>query len=169
VLSRSIGPNVSVGGEMLEIVATWRDFENEAPELAAAVKRRFQQHESHVLATLRADGAPRVSGSEVAFHGPDLTFGSMPDARKAHDLQRDARCAIHAHPAPDGDAKVSGAAVELTDPAARQAAGADPADTSHAFRLELTDAVLTSVDQEQELLIVELWRPGQGVHVTKRR
>lgn len=39
-------------------MATWRDFENEAPELAAEVKRRFQLHESHVLATIRRDGAP---------------------------------------------------------------------------------------------------------------
>ncbi|MEU7138648.1 pyridoxamine 5'-phosphate oxidase family protein [Nocardia sp. NPDC046473] len=149
-------------------MATWRDFENEAPQLAAEVKRRFQVHESHVLATIRRDGSPRVSGSEVAFHDPDLTFGSMPGARKARDLQRDGRCAIHAHPS-DGDAKISGTAIELTDPAAREAAGAAPAGEDHAFRLELSAAVLTSVDQEQQLLVVEVWSPGQGVQVTKRR
>lgn len=149
-------------------MASWRDFEDEAPELAAAVKRRFELHESHVLATIRRDGSPRVSGSEVAFHGADLVFGSMPDARKVRDLQRDGRCAIHAHPS-DGDAKVSGTAIELTDPAARAAAGAEPEGEDYAFRLDLTAAVLTSVDQEQQLLIVEVWHPGQGVHITKRR
>ncbi|MFD6160783.1 pyridoxamine 5'-phosphate oxidase family protein [Nocardia sp. NPDC060256] len=149
-------------------MATWREFENEAPQLAAEVKRRFQLHESHVLATIRRDGSPRVSGSEVAFHDPDLTFGSMPGARKARDLQRDGRCAIHAHPS-DGDAKISGTAIELTDPAAREAVGADPAGEDHAFRLDLNAAVLTSVDQEQQLLVVEVWRPGHGVQVTKRR
>lgn len=109
-----------------------------------------------------------MSGSEVAFHDPDLTFGSMPGAQKARDLQRDGRCAIHAHPA-DGDAKVSGTAIELTDPATRAAAGAEPAGEAHTFRLDLTQAVLTSVDQEQQLLVVEVWRPGQGTHITKRR
>ncbi|QIS05031.1 pyridoxamine 5'-phosphate oxidase family protein [Nocardia brasiliensis] len=148
-------------------MATWRAFEEEAPELAAEVKRRFLAHETHVLATLRRDGSPRVSGSEVAFHGPDLTFGSMPDARKADDLRRDGRCAIHAHPS-DGDAKIAGVAEELTDPAARAAAGAEPEGEDYAFRLELTDAVLTTVDQERQLLIVRLWRPGRGVHVTER-
>ncbi|MFC9441126.1 pyridoxamine 5'-phosphate oxidase family protein, partial [Nocardia sp. NPDC057030] len=66
-------------------MASWRDFEDEAPKLAAAVKRRFELHESHVLATIRRDGSPRVSGSEVAFHGADLVFGSMPNARKVRD------------------------------------------------------------------------------------
>ncbi|GGQ05268.1 hypothetical protein [Streptosporangium pseudovulgare] len=36
------------------------------------------------------------------------------DAVKARDLQRDGRCAIHAHPGKDGDAKVAGVAVEVT-------------------------------------------------------
>lgn len=146
-------------------MATWLDFESEAPDLAAEVRRRFEAHETHVLATLRRDGAPRVSGSEVGFIGPDLMFGSMPAAVKAADLQRDGRCAIHAHPN-DGDAKVVGVAVEITGPA-KAALGSPPG--VHDFRLDLTDAVLTSVDQAAELLIIQHWRPGSGVTVTKRR
>jgi Pyridoxamine 5'-phosphate oxidase len=69
---------------------------------------------THVLATLRRDGSPRVSGSEIACLGSDLSFGSMPNAVKALDLQRDGRCALHAHPSSDGDAKVAGVAVEVT-------------------------------------------------------
>ncbi|MFE6861196.1 pyridoxamine 5'-phosphate oxidase family protein [Nocardia sp. NPDC057668] len=146
-------------------MATWDQFETEAPDLAARVRQRFEAHKTHVLATLRADGSPRVSGSEVEFIGPDLMFGSMPGAMKAHDLRRDPRCAIHAHPA-DGDAKVSGAAIEITGPA--KAAYASPPGV-HDYRLDLTEAVLTSVDEATELLIIEYWRPGKGVSVTERR
>ncbi|MGW4242145.1 pyridoxamine 5'-phosphate oxidase family protein [Nocardia sp. NPDC004722] len=146
-------------------MATWLDFSNEAPELAAQVRLRFEAHKTHVLATLRRDGAPRVSGSEVEFIGPDLMFGSMPAAVKAADLRRDGRCAIHAHPN-EGDAKVIGVAIELTGPA--KAALGSPPDV-HNFRLDLTAAVLTSVDPAAELLIIQHWRPGKGVLVTRRR
>lgn len=150
-------------------MTTWHQFEDEAPELAAQVKRRFEAHETHVLATLRRDGGPRVSGSEVDFRGPDLTFGSMLGAMKARDLQRDGRCAVHAHPS-DGDAKVAGVAVEVTDAAGKAAltTGSEPPGDFHAFRLDLTEAVLVTVDQEEQLLIVQLWRPGRGVTVTRR-
>lgn len=146
-------------------MATWQQFVSEAPELAAQVRFRFEAHKTHVLATLSRDGAPRVSGSEVEFIGPDLMFGSMPEARKAADLRRDTRCAIHAHPG-DGDAKVSGFAIEVTGPA-KAVFGSPPG--VHDFRLDLTDAVLTSVDAAEELLVIEHWRPGIGVTVTRRR
>ncbi|SUA74137.1 PPOX class probable F420-dependent enzyme [Nocardia otitidiscaviarum] len=146
-------------------MATWREFEDEAPDLAARVRARFEAHKTHVLATLRRDGAPRVSGSEVEFIGPDLMFGSMPGARKADDLRRDGRCAIHAHPG-DGDAKVMGVAVEITG-AAKEPFGSPPG--VHDYRLELTDAVLTGVDETTQLLVIEHWRPGSGVRVTERR
>jgi hypothetical protein len=132
--------------------------------LAARIKSRFDAHKTHVLATLRRDGAPRVSGSEVEFIGPNLMFGSMPGARKAADLLRDGRCAIHAHPG-DGDAKVMGIAVEITGPA--KAAFESPPGV-HDFRLDLTGAVLTYVDAATELLVIEHWRPGSGVAVTRR-
>jgi hypothetical protein len=151
-------------------MATWQQFEEEAAWLAAEVRARFEAHETHVLATLRKDGSPRVSGSEVDFTGVELTFGSMLGAVKARDLLRDGRCAIHAHPG-EGDAKVSGSAVEVVDPAAQRAmtTGTEPPGDFHAFRLDLTEAVLTTVDQGERLLVIHLWRPGQAVRVIKRR
>lgn len=151
-------------------MATWKQFEEEAAELAAQVRARFEAHETHVLATLRKDGSPRVSGSEVDFTGPELTFGSMLGAVKARDLQRDGRCAIHAHPG-DGDAKVAGVATEAVDPEDKLAltTGTEPPGDFHAFRLDLTEAVLTAVDPEEQQLVIRLWRPGQGVQVIRRR
>jgi putative heme iron utilization protein len=151
-------------------MATWKQFEEEAAGLAAEVRARFEAHETHVLATTRKDGSPRVSGSEVDFKGTELTFGSMLGAVKARDLQRDGRCAIHAHPG-DGDAKIAGVAVEVVDADEKQAmtTGTEPPGDFHAFRLDLTEAVLTTVDHEEQLLVIQLWRPSQGVKVTKRR
>ena len=156
-------------------MTTYDDFAQQAPELAAAVRARFEAGPTakhHVLATLRADGAPRVSGTEVAFRNGELFLGSMPDARKARDLQRDPRCAIHAHTGDStmagGDAKVSGRAVEVVDEPTMAAFRSDeqPAGPYHLFLLDLTEAILTTVTDDQ--LVVRLWRPGQPVRTTRR-
>jgi len=74
---------------------SWSDFEAAAPELAARVRERLDAHTHKTLATIRADGAPRISGTESRFAEGELWIGSMPRARKAHDLQRDPRFALH--------------------------------------------------------------------------
>jgi hypothetical protein len=154
-------------------MATWQEFEQEAPELAAAVRARFTAYRHHVLATVRADGSPRVSGTEVRFDGGWLTLGSMGEALTALDLRRDPRCAIHANPGDGsvdgGDAKVAGRAVEITDPEelrAHRVAGQPPG-PYHAFRMELREAVLTSVEGGDHLLI-RLWRPRLPVAEFRR-
>jgi hypothetical protein len=155
-------------------MTSWQQFAREAPELAAEIRSRFEAHETHVLATLRKDGSPRVSGSEVDFSGDELSFGSMLGAVKARDLQRDGRLAIHAHPADpatEGDAKIAGVATEVTGSTEKDAlrTGEQPPGDSHAFVVSLTEAVLTSVDQEAEELVIRSWRPGQGVTVVRRK
>jgi hypothetical protein len=155
-------------------MAKWEQFSAEAPHLAEKIKARFTATKHHVLATLRADGAPRVSGTEVDFHGPDLTLGSMWEARKALDLRRDGRLALHANPGDGsmdgGDAKISGVATEVVD---REELGAfiderHPPEPFHLFRIDLLDAVLTTVDNERNVMVVELWRPGRPVRRTER-
>jgi hypothetical protein len=153
-------------------MATWKQFEDEAPELAAEIRSRFEAHETHILATLRIDGSPRVSGSEVDFQSENLTLGSMLGAVKAHDLRRDGRFAIHAHPSTDiGDAKITGIATEITGAHDKEELRTEeqPPGDFHAFVVNVTEAVLTSVDQEAGELIIQLWRPGQGVKVTRRK
>jgi hypothetical protein len=46
---------------------SWSDFEAAAPELAARVRRHLDAHTHKTLATVRADGAPRISGTESQF------------------------------------------------------------------------------------------------------
>ena len=138
-------------------MATWEQFAQEAPELAEAVRARFEVTKHHVLATLRLDGSPRVSGTEVHWDGPDLVIGSMWHAVKAKDLLRDARFALHANPGDGsmegGDAKVSGRAVETP-------AEADPEVPSHRFCLDLGEVVLTRIHPAGDRLVVESWKPG---------
>lgn len=148
-------------------MATWSEFEEEAPDMAAAVRAKFETAGHHVLATIRRDGAPRVSGTEVAIRDGQLTIGSMWQAVKAKDLQRDPRFALHANPGPGremegGDAKVAGVAIELDDEAKKALAGDDdPPGPSHSFTLDITEVVLTTVAGDH--LDIDLWRPGKGV------
>jgi hypothetical protein len=155
-------------------MATWQQFTDEAPDLARTVRARFEAASHHVLATLRRDGSPRVSGTEVAWRGPDLTLGSMPGARKALDLRRDGRCAIHANPGDgsmaDPDVKISGRAIEVHGDEHR-AWGAEaqpPSPDSHLFRLDLAEVVTTGVSEDQTHLVITLWTESRGV-VTFRR
>jgi hypothetical protein len=92
----------------------------------------------------------------------------MLGARKAADLQRDGRGAIHAHPNEGGDAKVAGVAVELDGPAkALYATGTESPGDFHVFRLDLAEAVLTAVEGDE--LVVARWRAGHGVKVFRRK
>ncbi|MEO7556926.1 MAG: pyridoxamine 5'-phosphate oxidase family protein [Acidimicrobiales bacterium] len=157
-------------------MARWSDFVTEAPDLAARVEARFTATKHHVLATLRADGSPRVSGTEVQLSGGDLQMGSMPGARKALDLQRDGRFALHANPGDGtmdgGDAKVTGRAEEVVDDdglGTYAEASQPPPGPFHLFRLHLDEVVLTSVHPDGDRLVVELWRPGHGVTVVDRK
>ncbi|HEV2755001.1 MAG TPA: pyridoxamine 5'-phosphate oxidase family protein [Actinomycetota bacterium] len=97
----------------------WQDVETAAPELAGKVRARFEAHGLALLATLRATGAPRISGIEVLFGEGELWLGMMPGSVKAKDLLRDPRLALHSATADkdvaEGDAKLSGAAVPVED------------------------------------------------------
>lgn len=149
-------------------VADWATFEAEAPAMAAAVRARFRAHRHHVLATLRADGSPRVSGTEVEIDEGEVRIGSMWLARKALDLRRDPRLAIHANPGDGsmqgGDAKLSGRAAEQG--AAPPGPGGAP---SHEFVVDLAEVVLTTIHPDGDRLVVRRWRPGLGVTSQERR
>jgi hypothetical protein len=155
-------------------MTTWQQFSDDAPDLARAVRARLDATKHHVLATVRADGSPRVSGSEVAWYQDDLVLGSMFEARKAKDLQRDPRLAIHANPGDGsmegGDAKISALAIEVTDPAelATFVDDATPPTPLHLFRLDLTEVVLTSMHPDGDRLVIESWRPGEGLRRIER-
>ncbi|WP_432564254.1 pyridoxamine 5'-phosphate oxidase family protein [Kineococcus sp. SYSU DK003] len=145
----------------------WIDVEESEPDFAAAVLARFRAGRHHVLATLTRDGSPRVSGTEVDPWRGDLVLGSMVRARKAADLRRDPRFALHAHTGDGsmtgGDAKVAGIAEEVLDEAvlADYTADRQPPTPFLLFRLLLTSVVLTDLDGER--LRIRTLRPGRGL------
>src|SRR5437660_7553571 len=128
-------------------MTAWHDVDQAAPEFARRVQALFDAHRHKTIATLRADGSPRISGIETAFEGGQLTFGSMPNARKGADLRRDPRFALHsatvdpvegAEAQWPGEAKIAGRALAATR--------AD-ASSSDAFRAEITDVVHTHLNE----------------------
>lgn len=142
---------------------SFSEFEAAAPELAARVRERLDAHVHKTLATLRSDGSPRISGTETQWRDDDLWIGSMWNAVKARDLQRDPRFALHSgSDDPDewsGDAKLAGVAEETTQ----------PSDDSHTFRLDLREVSTVALDDERKNLVIEVWTPDEGVRSFKRK
>src|ERR1700761_3540409 len=133
-------------------MASWGEIENVAPDLARLARGLFEAHVHKTLATLRADGSPRVSGLEAKFIEGELWLGSMPGSRKGADLARDPRFAPHSGsvdpPGWQGDAKLSGRAEESIDPARKaeifKAMGSDEVSVdSLLFRADVREVAVT--------------------------
>jgi hypothetical protein len=156
---------------MLWRMVSWNEVEKSEPEFAAKVRRLFDAHKHKTIATLRADGAPRISGIEAQFTDGELTFGSMPKARKGADLHRDPRFALHSATSdpPDddssawpGEAKIAGRAyfAEVLD-------GSDEPE-GELFRADVHEVVVTALNVEGTALVVESWHPGRGLRRVER-
>jgi hypothetical protein len=158
-------------------MTSWIEVVGAAPELAEAVRRIFDAGRHKALATLRLDGSPRISGIEASFRDGDLWLGSMWQSRKALDLRRDARLALHSAsvdpPAWTGDAKIGGRAEEVTDAAVleafREGSEETPPGPFHLFRVDVAEVVLTRLGEPADHLVIEFWTPGHGVRRVQRR
>lgn len=154
-------------------MTTWSDFRSQAPELADRVLARLDAHVHKTLATVRADGSPRISGTETQIHGDDLWVGSMWDARKARDLQRDPRFALHSGsddpPDWDGDAKLAGVVEEITDPErVQEINGHGPPGPSHLFRLDVREVSTVYLHESGKSLVIDVWTADRGIHRIER-
>jgi hypothetical protein len=159
-------------------MANWSEVEAAAPELAARARATLDAHKHKVLATLRRDGSPRLSGIEATIVDGELWLGMMPGSRKALDLRRDPRLALHSAsvdpPSDDpsawpGDAKLAGRAVEVDDPALLERLGAgEGGGGAHLFRVDLTEVVHTRVGEPADHLVIEVWREGTGLRRLRR-
>lgn len=155
-------------------MASWADVEREAPDLAARARGFFDAHVHKTLATLRRDGSPRISGTELTFGDGELWIGSMSGAVKALDLRRDPRFALHSGsedpPGWSGDAKVAGRAEEVDDDAQKQrmrGEGESAADF-HLFRLDLSELVVVGLNDGRDRMVIESWHEGRGVERRER-
>ena len=150
-------------------MTTWRDFEQAEPEFAQRVRALFDAHRHKTLATLRADGAPRISGIEAGFEDGELVLGSMPNARKGADLRRDPRFALHSATVDPvegseaqwpGEAKVSGRVI-----AAGSMTGGPDGDRFHA---DIAEVVHTHLNEAATMLVIEWWTPAHGLRRIER-
>ena len=146
-------------------MTAWRDVQQAEPEFAQRVRALFDAHRHKTIATLRADGSPRISGIEAAFEDGELVFGSMADARKGADLRRDPRFALHsatvdpvegAEAQWPGEAKIAGRALLTTGP------------DGDRFRADIAEVVHTHLDDKATVLVVEWWTAEHGLRQVSR-
>jgi hypothetical protein len=163
------------------MAANWSAFEQAAPDLAKEVQDRLEATGLGLLATVRRDGYPRISPVEPSIFRGELWIGMMDASLKARDLQRDPRLALHAATVDkrvsDGDVKLTGRAIEVTDADEKRRFtsdfseandyGPDEDDTFHLFKVELVD--VSRLTPEDDHLVIESWRPGQEVKRIERR
>jgi hypothetical protein len=153
-------------------MAAWSRVTSAAPELAALVRARFEATGLGLLATLRRDGSPRISGIEPLFTDAELWLGMMPGSRKAADLLRDPRFALHSatidKQVTQGDAKISGRAVLVENEASMAAfRRAFEAHTGYApppgpftlFRADVRE--VSTVRPGGDHLNIDYWQEGQ--------
>ncbi len=132
-------------------MATWGEFSEASPELAAFGTERFESTHVAYLATERKDGWPRVHPVSPIIGQSHLFLFMEPTSPKGHDLRRDGRYALHSSVSDSsgasGEFSVSGKAVLADDPAIRaiatEAASYTPEDRYILFELTVQSASST--------------------------
>lgn len=145
-------------------MSSWGQFAAAEPGLAQLVRATFAVRKHATMATVRRDGSPRISGTEVDFADDgEIYLGMMPGAMRARDLRRDPRVAVHCPtvdpPADDpagwpGESKIDATAVEV-----------EP----DRFRLDIRSVTLTAVAPGGDELAITTWRADRGATVVHRR
>ncbi|MGK2948701.1 MAG: pyridoxamine 5'-phosphate oxidase family protein [Acidimicrobiales bacterium] len=168
-------------------MSTFDELRDAAPTIAEFLEQRTAATGLCFLATTRADGWPRVSPLELSIAGGRLYVGSMPEAVKARDLQRDPRCCVITTLADKddlaGEVKAFCRAEEVTGgdawdrarEAFKEANGYDigePAEAgqpvgAHVFELDLASAAWQRV--EGDTWRTTSWTAGEPVRERIRR
>ncbi len=148
---------------------TWAEFEQADETLAKRVMARIEGHRHVIMATLRADGSPRVSGMEAPIRSGHLWLGMTPGSRKAVDLGRDPRFSLHSAPDAEnlakGDARIDGIA-QHADASQQQVFVAghrysiDDPSIMVLYVAMITRVVLVRVSGDS--LLIERWTPATG-------
>lgn len=136
--------------------------------MAVAGEALFRAFTIAYLATVRPDGSPRAHPVTVTLHGGGLFVSAAAGTRKAYDLRRDGRFALHAFPRfPDPSGRqdeefmVGGRAEEVVDDATRAAVLAGLSDTvapdDPLWRLMLDRAM--HKHRVEGRLVTDRWRP----------
>lgn len=131
-------------------MASWQEFRAADPAFAELAEARIEGPGLVLVGTLRRNGWPRISPVEPLIVDGTLYLGMMWQSKKALDLRRDPRCTVHSvvqdKAGTEGDVKVYGRAVDVTDPAERERYGAAllaaigwrPEGDFHLFAVDVT-------------------------------
>jgi len=107
----------AAGGVCSTVMADWSDLEHAEPEMAAVGRALLARHQVAYLATIRADGAPRVHHVCPAIIDAAIYVSIGQRSPKLSDLRRDARYMLHFMCGEeDAEFNVRGAATEVLDP-----------------------------------------------------
>jgi hypothetical protein len=162
-------------------VATWEEFAAAAPRIAEIfVRRHAAAGNLCMLATLRADGFPRISPMEPRIFEGTLWIGGMPGTAKFRDLLANPRFSLHTATVDtqvtDGDAKVWETVEDVHDDALHQRyAEALFAETGldlrgltfpHFFRADIVGGASVAVGGGH--MDVTMWREGGTERVVRK-
>jgi len=102
---------------------SWAEFERQAPELAAAGRRRLVGSDGAAigfLATCSPSGGPRIAPVCPIYCGDHLYLSAVGATPKARDLRENGRFTLHAFlGANDEEFQIAGEAAEVLDPRER--------------------------------------------------
>jgi phage terminase large subunit-like protein len=157
-------------------MSAWRDVFDSEPEFAERARTFLDAGVHKTIATLRRDGSPRISGTEATIADGELWFGAMWRSRKALDLRRDPRFALHSAsldpPAWEGDAKVSGHVEEIEDDERKTRVLADaddkPSGPWHLFFARIEEVAVIRLSEQRDRLVIEVWKDGEGLRRMER-
>ncbi|MFI9511074.1 pyridoxamine 5'-phosphate oxidase family protein [Nocardia sp. NPDC052566] len=162
-------------------MTTWSQFTEEAPHISAVFTRRHKATGNLcMLATLRADGAPRISPIEPRIFEGMLVLAGMPNTTKFKDLGRDPRFCLHTATVDtqvgDGDAKLFGTVTDVTDREVHARFAQDLFEENgfdirgqefdHFYVADLSSASTVEVDGDH--LNITIWKPGKGERVVNK-
>jgi hypothetical protein len=137
-------------------MVSWGQIQAAEPEFASRVRALFEAHRHKTIATLRADGSPRISGIEATFEDGQLAFGSMPNARKGADLRRDPRFALHS------------ATVDPVEGAEAQWPGEAKVAGRARLAGRIEEGTGGDLDEAATRLVIEWWTPAHGLRRVER-
>jgi hypothetical protein len=153
---------------------TWREFAEREPELASHGLRLLLIDTPEMpgaglgyLATIKADGSPRIHPISPALHDGRLWAFIVRASPKLRDLRRDPRFALHAWPRPfepdgwnDEEWYAEGEAQSVDDEATREAVAGivgDRPDTGEIFELRLS--FVLRKHRANGAVVYDRWRP----------
>ena len=148
-------------------MVSWADFEQAAPELAAASRERIERHGFMLLGTVRRDGTARISTVGVRLVSGELTMSLVRGSTKERDLRRDPRCLLHSPMLhgndPNDELKLRGRVVQVEDADLREAAALwTPPPPLDVFTFDLESAAFLEWSKGE--MTMARWGSDRGLY-----